>query len=140
MSFDVAKMAGKWKYDSYSDNYPQVMEKLGVPKEGFEKLRVAEFPLDISLSGNVMTSKVVYDGKTIENRLTLGVEGEENDLSGKKKRVTWTLEGDSLVSVHPDHDGKGLSVRTDRQYVDDDTIRTTIKAGDLEGWALIKRC
>ncbi|KAI8486302.1 hypothetical protein Bbelb_360180 [Branchiostoma belcheri] len=111
-------MAGKWKYDSYSDNYPQVMEKLG----------------------DVMTSKVVYDGKTIENSLTLGVEGEENDLSGKKKRVIWTLEGDSLVSVHPDHDGKGLSVRTDRQYVDDDTIRTTIKAGDLEGWALIKRC
>ncbi|XP_066298315.1 fatty acid-binding protein 1-like [Branchiostoma lanceolatum] len=140
MPFDVAKMSGKWKFDSFSDNYPQVMDKMGVPSDRFEKVRATEFPLDISLQGNVMTSKLVYLGKTIENSLTMGEEGEENDTSGKKRMVTYTLEGDCLVSVYPDHDGKGLPVHTSRHFVDDDTIRMTIKAGDVEGWALIKRC
>ncbi|XP_019632435.1 PREDICTED: fatty acid-binding protein 1, liver-like [Branchiostoma belcheri] len=140
MPFDVNKSTGKWKHGENSDNYKQIMEKLGVPSEMWDQLKDAEFPVNSSLSGNVMTSKVEAMGKTIENTFTLGVEGEETDPMGTKRKVTYTMEGEDLVSVYPSHDGKGLTVTTRRHFVDDNTIRVAFKVGDLEGWATSKRC
>ncbi|XP_019632437.1 PREDICTED: uncharacterized protein LOC109476049 isoform X1 [Branchiostoma belcheri] len=140
MPFDVNKSTGKWKHGENSDNYKQIMEKLGVPPEMWDQLKDAEFPVNSSLSGNVMTSKLEFMGKTIENTLTLGVEGEETDPMGMKRKVTYTMEGEDLVSVYQNYDGKGLTVHMTRHFVDDNTIRVTFKVGDLEGWATEKRC
>ncbi|CAH1264109.1 Hypp2891 [Branchiostoma lanceolatum] len=80
-------------------------------------------------------------GKQQETTLTLGVEGEEHDpIAGKKRRVTYTIEGDYLVSVFPDYNGSGTSMRLSRHFVDEDTIHTGVKFGDLEGWQVMKRC
>ncbi|XP_066297840.1 fatty acid-binding protein, liver-type-like [Branchiostoma lanceolatum] len=140
MPFDVNKSSGTWKHGENSDNYMKIMEKLGVPAEMWDQLKAAEWPVNSSLSGNVMTSKVDFQGKTIENKFTMGEEGEETDPMGTKRKVIYTMEGDNLVSVYPNHDGKGLSVHTSRHFVDDNTIHVTMKVGDLEGWATSKRC
>ncbi|XP_078574657.1 fatty acid-binding protein Fh15-like [Branchiostoma floridae x Branchiostoma japonicum] len=141
MPFPVEKSCGTWKHGKHSDNYQEIMEKLGLPAEMFKKMQESSFPVSSSLSGDKFTSKVEFMGKSRESTFTFGVEGEEDDMStGKKRKVTYTMEGDNLVSVYPDHDGKGTSVRLSRHFVDDNTIRTDIKVGDLEGWTTSNRC
>ncbi|XP_066298479.1 fatty acid-binding protein 12-like isoform X1 [Branchiostoma lanceolatum] len=142
MPFPVEKSCGSWKHNANSDNYQQIMEKLGVPAEKFQKLQTGTFPVSASLSGDKYTSKVELMGEVREKTFTLGVESDDDDrLSGRKRKVTYTIEGDNLVSVFPDHDGSGTPVRVSRHFVDDDTIRTDIKVGDdLEGWVTTKRC
>ncbi|CAH1243502.1 Hypp7104 [Branchiostoma lanceolatum] len=107
-----------------------------------QKLQKATFPVGkASLSGDKFTSKYEYMGKTLESTFTLGVQGEEDDPAvGRKRKVTKTMEGDHLVSVYPDHDGSGTPMRISRHFVDDDTIHSDIKVGDLEGWMVSKRC
>ncbi|XP_035699829.1 fatty acid-binding protein type 2-like [Branchiostoma floridae] len=141
MPFPVDKSCGTWRHGSHSDNYPQIMEKLGVPAEMVKKIQEATFPVNHSLSGDKLTIKYEFMGKLQESTLTLGVEGEEDDPSvDRKRKVTYTMEGDNLVSVYPDRDGKGTSMRVSRHFVDDDTIHVDIKIGDLEGWTTSKRC
>ncbi|CAH1243505.1 fatty acid-binding protein, liver-like isoform X3 [Branchiostoma lanceolatum] len=141
MPFPVEKSCGSWKHNANSDNYQQIMEKLGVPAEMFKTLQESTFPVNASLSGDKYTAKVEFMGKVHEDTFTLGVEGEEDDPTvGRKRKVTYTIEGDNLVSVYPDHDGSGTSIRVSRHFVDDDTLHTDIKVGDLEGWTTAKRC
>nr|ABF83552.1 fatty acid binding protein [Branchiostoma belcheri tsingtauense] len=140
MPFPVDKFCGTWKHGSHSDNYLQMMEKFGMSAEMLKKIQESTFPMNASLVGDKLTFKVEFEGKTYENNFTLGVEGEEEDAtSGKKRKVTYTIEGDHLVSVYPDPDGKVTS-RVCRHFDDDDTIHTDIKAGDVEAWTKSKRC
>ncbi|KAI8493713.1 Fatty acid-binding protein 12 [Branchiostoma belcheri] len=141
MPFDVNKATGTWKYGECSDNYKQIMEKFGLfSPEMLDQLMGAEFLIHCSLSGNVITFKLTSKGKTVENTYPLGVEGEETDFRGTKRKVTSTIEGDSLISVYPNHDGKGLSFHITRHFVDDNTMHVAFKFGDLEGWSTYKRC
>ncbi|XP_066299121.1 fatty acid-binding protein Fh15-like [Branchiostoma lanceolatum] len=141
MPFPVEKSCGTWKHDKNSDNYKQIMEKLGVSAEIFQKIQESTFPVNASLSGDKYTSKVEFMGKVHESTFTLGVEGEEDDPSvGRKRKVTYTMEGDNLVSVYPDHDGSGTAVHVSRHFLDDDTIHTDVKIGDIVGWTTSKRC
>ncbi|KAI8514610.1 calycin super [Branchiostoma belcheri] len=141
MPFDVKKFTGTWKHGECSDNYKQIMEKLGLlPPEMLDQMMGLEFPVHSSLSGNAITMKMTSMGKTVENTCTLGVECEETDPRGTKRKVTFTMEGDSLISVYPNHDGKGLSVRNSSHFVDDNTMHVAFKVGDLEGWSTYKRC
>ncbi|XP_078674386.1 fatty acid-binding protein 12-like [Branchiostoma floridae x Branchiostoma belcheri] len=141
MPFDVKKFTGTWRHGECSDNYKQIMGKLGLlPPEMLDQMMGLEFPVHSSLSGNVITMKMTSMGKTVENTHTLGVECEETDPRGTKRKVTFTMEGDSLISVYPNHDGKGLSVRNSSHFVDDNTMHVAFKVGDLEGWSTYKRC
>ncbi|XP_035699830.1 fatty acid-binding protein Fh15-like [Branchiostoma floridae] len=141
MPFPVEKCCGTWKHGSNSDNFPQIMEKLGIPSEMVNKVEEAIIPSKTFLSGDKLTITYEFLGETLESTFTLGVEGEEEDPTvGEKKKVTYTIEGDNLVAVYPDHDGKGTSVRLSRHFVDDDTMHFDIKVGDLEGWTTSKRC
>ncbi|XP_078657777.1 fatty acid-binding protein, adipocyte-like [Branchiostoma floridae x Branchiostoma belcheri] len=141
MPFPVDKFCGTWKHGNHSDNYPEIMEKVGVTPEKFKKMQESSFPVNASLTGDKLCFKVEFMGKTWENNFTLGVEGEEEDaVTGRMRKVTYTIEGDNLISVYPDHDGKGLTARVCRHFVDDDTIHTDFKAGDVEGWTQSKRC
>ncbi|CAH1253359.1 Hypp1157 [Branchiostoma lanceolatum] len=141
MPFSVEKLCGTWKVGSQSDNFTQIMEKLGVPAEMIQKLREVKVPMNASLAGDKLKYKMEFMGKQQETTFNLGVEGEEDDpLVGGKRRVIYTIEGDHLVAVYPDYNGSGTSVRISHHLVDDDTIHTDMKAGDLEGWQVIKRC
>ncbi|CAH1243060.1 FABP12 [Branchiostoma lanceolatum] len=139
MPFDLAKGTGTWKGSKHSDNHPEIMAKMGIPAEVQAMLKDAEFPVEMTVSGNTFTSKRTMLGKTSENTFTLGKECEEVDPTGHKRMVTYTMEGDTLVSVHPNHDGKGLVVRQTRKWLDDKTIRTEYKVGDLEGWTEMQK-
>eukprot|EP00058_Branchiostoma_floridae_P018417 XP_002603906.1 hypothetical protein BRAFLDRAFT_102264 [Branchiostoma floridae] len=134
MPFDVAKWNGKWKHCGRSDNYQQIMEKLGVPAEAIQKFQENEMSMDVSLSGKELTVKVDFLGKTLVNTNTLGVEGVEEGITGKKTPSIWTMEGDCLVATYPNFDGNGLVVAQKRHFIDDNKIRIDMKAGDLEGW------
>ncbi|XP_019645453.1 PREDICTED: uncharacterized protein LOC109486181 [Branchiostoma belcheri] len=141
MPFPVDKFCGTWKHGDHSDNYPQIMEKIDVTAEKFKEMKESPFPIDASLTGDKLSFKVEFMGKTWVTNHTLEVEGEEEDaVTGKMKKVTYTIEGDKLISVYPDHDGKGLAMRFCRRFVDDDTIHVDVKAGDVEGWIQFKRC
>ncbi|XP_066285391.1 fatty acid-binding protein Fh15-like [Branchiostoma lanceolatum] len=141
MPFPVEKSCGTWKHHSHSDNYPQLMEKLGVPAEMVQKIQETTIPVNHSLSGDKFTSKFEFMGKTLENTFTLGVEGEEHDPTvDRKRKVTYTIDGENLVSVYADHDGKGTPMRVSRHFVDDDTIHIDVTVGDLDGWTISKRC
>ncbi|XP_019632439.1 PREDICTED: fatty acid-binding protein, intestinal-like [Branchiostoma belcheri] len=140
MPFDLAKWNGTWKQGNRSDNYQQIMEKLGVPAEGIQKFMESELSMDATLSGNVLTTKVGFLGKTIENSNTLGQEGKETGAMSNTIATVWSMEGDYLIAVYPDFDGKGLVVSQKRRFVDDNKIMTEMKAGDLEGWVEYIRC
>ncbi|CAH1256741.1 Hypp1713 [Branchiostoma lanceolatum] len=117
------------------------MEKLGVPADMFENVKKATIPFNGSLSGNKFAIKFEFMGKTQESTFTLGVEGEEHDSTvGRKRKVTYTMEGDYLVTTYPDHDGSGTPMRVSRHLVDDDTIQIDVTVGGLEGWITSKRC
>ncbi|CAH1243059.1 FABP12 [Branchiostoma lanceolatum] len=139
MPFDLAKGTGTWKGSKHSDNHPEIMAKMGIPAEVQAMLKDAEFPVEMTVSGNTFTSKRTMLGKTSENTFTLGKECEEVDPTGHKRMVTYTMEGDTLVSVHPNHDGKGLVVRQTRKWLDDKTLRSEYKVGDLEGWTEMQK-
>nr|AAT38124.1 liver-basic fatty acid binding protein [Branchiostoma belcheri tsingtauense] len=139
MPFDLAKGTGTWKGTKRSDNYGEIMTKMGIPAEAQAMLKDAEIPLEITVSGNTFTSKGTMLGKTATNTFTIGEECEETDPTGNKRKVTYTMEGDTLVSVHPNHDGKGLVVRQTRRWLDDKTTRTEYKCGDLEGFTEMQK-
>ncbi|KAI8486304.1 hypothetical protein Bbelb_360200 [Branchiostoma belcheri] len=111
-----------------------------VPAEGIQKFMESELSMDATLSGNVLTTKVGFLGKTIENSNTLGAEGKETGAMSNTIATVWSMEGDYLIAVYPDFDGKGLVVSQKRRFVDDNKIMTEMKAGDLEGWVEYVRC
>ncbi|XP_035666508.1 fatty acid-binding protein 2, liver-like [Branchiostoma floridae] len=140
MPFDIGKTNGTWKVNRTSDNYIQLLGKLGVPEDIAKKSLDAEYPLQMTVSGDSFSSKMEVMGKTVENSYTLGVEGMEQDALGKTRKVTYTQEGDCLVSVYPDYDGMGLVFRHSRRFLDDNTLHLDMTVGDLEGWSESKRC
>ncbi|CAH1243073.1 Hypp7034 [Branchiostoma lanceolatum] len=140
MPFDVAKWNGTWKHSGRSDNYPQIMQKLGLSAEAIQKFQESEMTMGTSLSGDVLTVKVDFIGKTVTNTNTLGVEGVEEGITGKKTQSIWTMDGDCLVALYPNFDGNGLVVSQKRSFVDDNKMLIEMKAGDLEGWVEHVRC
>ncbi|XP_066285432.1 uncharacterized protein [Branchiostoma lanceolatum] len=141
MPFPVEKLCGTWKVRSLSASYPLIFEKIGVPAEMVQNLREAKIPMNASLAGDKFTHKMEFMGKQQETTFTLGVVGEEDDpFVGGKRRVVYTIEGDHLVALYPDYNKSGTSVRLSHHLLDDNTIHTDIKAGDLEGWHVLERC
>ncbi|CAH1243503.1 Hypp7105 [Branchiostoma lanceolatum] len=141
MPFPVEKSCGTWKHDRHSDNYPQIMEKLGIPAEIVQKLEEATVSANYSLSGNKFTAKFEIMGKQHESTFTLGVEGEEHDPTvGRKRKITYTIEGDHLVSVYPDYNGSGTSLRLSRHFVDNDTIRSKPERPNKMPFPVEKSC
>ncbi|CAH1243067.1 Hypp7029 [Branchiostoma lanceolatum] len=135
MPFDLERSSGTWKIGKHSDNFKEIMMKLGVPAEALDMLITSEVSVECTVSGNTFTDKSTMLGKTTVNTFTFGEECEETDHTGTKRKVTYTMEGDSMVFVYPNHDGKGLVVRQAMRWTDDKTIRHEYKVGDLEGWA-----
>ncbi|XP_066274352.1 fatty acid-binding protein, liver-like isoform X2 [Branchiostoma lanceolatum] len=140
MSFDIGKTNGTWRVSKTSDNYIQLLEKLGVPEDMAKKSLEAEYPLQMTVSGDTFSSKMEVLGKTVENSYTLGAEAMEEDALGRTRKVIYTMEGDCLVSVYPDYDGAGMVFRHSRCFLDDNTLHLDMKVGDLEGWSESKRC
>ncbi|XP_035699645.1 uncharacterized protein LOC118432223 [Branchiostoma floridae] len=122
MPFPVEKSCGTWKHGIHSDNYQQIMEKLGtcVICNSFMARPWAIFRSSGLVVFKSSSSYCIF-------KFWLG-------------KVTYTMEGDNLVSVYPDHDGKGTPMRVSRRFVDDDTMHTDFSVGDLEGWVTSKRC
>ncbi|CAH1243071.1 FABP2 [Branchiostoma lanceolatum] len=139
MPFDIAKETGTWKASGNSDNYGEILQKLGVPPDMLPKILEIEYSVEMTVSGDKFTYKLTEFGQTSVNTFTLGVESEEQDAWGTKRMVTYSLEGDTLVNTYPSVDGKGLHFRSARRFVDDNTIRTELKVGDMEGWSEAKR-
>ncbi|XP_066297873.1 fatty acid-binding protein, liver-like [Branchiostoma lanceolatum] len=140
MPFDLERSSGTWKIGKHSDNfketrYLKMSDSLGVPAEALDMLITSEVTVECTVSGNTFTDKSTMLGKTTVNTFTFGEECEETDHTGTKRKVTYTMEGDSMVFVYPNHDGKGLVVRQAMRWTDDKTIRHEYKVGDLEGWA-----
>ncbi|CAH1243070.1 Hypp7032 [Branchiostoma lanceolatum] len=139
MSFDIAKETGTWKASGNSDNYGEILQKLGIPPSMVPKILEMEYSVQITVSGDKFTYKLTKFGMTSVNTFTLGVESEEQDAWGTKRMVTYSLEGDTLVNTYPSVNGKGLHFHSARRFVDDNTIRTELKVGDMEGWSEVKR-
>ncbi|KAI8486301.1 Fatty acid-binding protein, liver-type [Branchiostoma belcheri] len=139
MPYDLAKETGNWKGCGNSDNYGEILQKLGVPPDMVPKILEIEYSVEMTVSGDQFTYKITEFGQTSVNTFTLGVESEEQDAWGTKRMVTYSMEGDSLVNTYPSVDGKGLHFRSSRRFLDDNTIHTDLKVGDLEGWSEAKR-
>eukprot|EP00058_Branchiostoma_floridae_P018413 XP_002603902.1 hypothetical protein BRAFLDRAFT_102260 [Branchiostoma floridae] len=135
MPFDLERGTGTWKLSKYSDNFGEIMVKLGVPAEYMDTFKAIEVCIECTVSGNTFTDKVTMMGKTTINTYTLGEECEETDHTGTKRKVTYTMDGDTLAHVYPNHDGKGLVVRQTLRWIDDKTLHRTYNVGDLEGWS-----
>ncbi|XP_078575304.1 fatty acid-binding protein, liver-like [Branchiostoma floridae x Branchiostoma japonicum] len=139
MPFDIAKETGTWKASGNSDNYGEILQKLGVPPDMLPKVLEIEYSVEMSVSGDTFTYKITEFGQTSVNTFTLGVESEEKDAWGTTRMVTYSMEGDSLVNTYPSVDGKGLKFSSARRFLDDNTIHTELKVGDLVGWSEAKR-
>eukprot|EP00058_Branchiostoma_floridae_P018415 XP_002603904.1 hypothetical protein BRAFLDRAFT_130001 [Branchiostoma floridae] len=137
--FTRPKETGTWKASGNSDNYGEILQKLGVPPDMLPKVLEIEYSVEMSVSGDTFTYKITEFGQTSVNTFTLGVESEEKDAWGTTRMVTYSMEGDSLVNTYPSVDGKGLKFSSARRFMDDNTIRTELKVGDLVGWSEAKR-
>ncbi|CAH1271057.1 Hypp4548 [Branchiostoma lanceolatum] len=137
MPLDLETLSGTFKLCNKSDNLVQLLQKLGEPPQLIENLERVEMQLEIKVTGNNFTAKTTMMGMASVNTYTLGAECEEKGLQNRK--VTCTIQGDALVSDYPNHDGKGLVVRRSRRFLDDNTVRTEYKVGDLEGWYDFKK-
>ncbi|XP_019632356.1 PREDICTED: fatty acid-binding protein, liver-like [Branchiostoma belcheri] len=124
MPYDLAKETGNWKGCGNSDNYGEILQKLGVPPDMVPKILEIEYSVEMTVSGDQFTYKITEFGQTSVNTFTLGVESEEQDAWGTKRMVTYSMEGDSLVNTYPSVDGKGLHFRSCRRFLDDNTIHT----------------
>ncbi|XP_066297843.1 fatty acid-binding protein, liver-like [Branchiostoma lanceolatum] len=133
MPFDLEKISGTYKITGQSDNFGEIMQKLGVQPDALKKLLASEITKEVTVSGNTFTDKTIL-GRECANTHTLGQESEETDAAGHKRKVTYTVEGDYLVYVYPDYDGNGLVVRQTLKWTDDKTILHGYKVGDQEGW------
>ncbi|XP_066266010.1 gastrotropin-like [Branchiostoma lanceolatum] len=140
MPFDFEGSSGTWKVMKTSDNYPQVMQKLGMSAGDPEKLMQIEVWAEVKdLGDNKYSFKSKMMGLEMGNTFKLGEECEETDFAGNKRRVTFTVEGDDLVAVYPNYDGQGLQVRQTRTRTDQNTMRMTHKIDELEGWTEAKK-
>ncbi|XP_078575221.1 fatty acid-binding protein, adipocyte-like [Branchiostoma floridae x Branchiostoma japonicum] len=139
MPFNIPEGKGTWKLAKHSDNYPEIMAKMGIPPQVQQVMKDAEVTMETTVSGKTLTNKRTILGRTTENTIILGEECEEMDPNGTKRKVTCTLEGDTLVFVYPNHDGKGLEVRQTLRWEGDNTMRMEYKVGDLEGSAEMQK-
>ncbi|XP_078575136.1 fatty acid-binding protein Fh15-like [Branchiostoma floridae x Branchiostoma japonicum] len=133
MPYDLVKETGTWTTSKSSDNWSECLVKLGVPPDMVEKVKQEKYDVVVTVSGDTCTYKMTEFGETSVNTFTFGVEAEEKDSMGSRK-VIHTMEGDALVSNYPNYDGKGMPLRTSRRWLNDNTILSEFKVGDLEGW------
>ncbi|XP_060556999.1 sodium/calcium exchanger regulatory protein 1-like [Ruditapes philippinarum] len=97
----MASVAGKWKIDS-SDNFEEYMKAIGVPDDK------REIALKFLSAGSGMTQEFKVDGDnwTLTTvtaageksfSFTIGKEENSMTLDGRNMKVTFTIDGDSLV-------------------------------------------
>ncbi|CAH1243586.1 Hypp7126 [Branchiostoma lanceolatum] len=139
MPFDFEGSSGTWKVMKTSDNYPQVMQKLGMSPGNLEKLMQIGVWSEVKDLGDKYSFKSKMMGLEMDNTFKLGEECEQTDFAGTKRKVTFTVEGDDLVAVYPNFDGQGLHVRQTRTRTDQNTMRMTFKIGELVGWNEAKK-